>query len=366
MQTQTHQPLHRKIVLALRQQILDELHPGDRLDSQNEIAKKYRVSVMTAREALSALVEEGLIERRQGSGTYVSSRGAKRAAAVLMELDIAHPRTSIFYRRVVQQLRVALRKRNMSPRLYLGELAPDQPWNGELTCEDFVEDLRAHRIGGVAAVALDPSKAWFKSVEAAGVPVVGGTSAFKHRVVIDLQRIMRLGLDHLIALGRRNIACIGWGEPEPILAAIQAAGGQTRPEWIRAGIHPAMVGAGWKAFRALWSAPGPKPDALIVTDDILFSDVRSALLELRVNVPSELLVVTHANRGANYPAPFPVAKIEVDPDAYADAMGQILSDLMERRPRVPEEMLSPLRLVTEDTSELLEAWREPAGTQHGS
>lgn len=44
---------------------------GQRLSGENEMALEFGISRQTVRQALSVLEREGLIERRQGSGTYV-------------------------------------------------------------------------------------------------------------------------------------------------------------------------------------------------------------------------------------------------------------------------------------------------------
>ena len=41
------------------------------IPSESQLARTYKVSVGTVRKAVDGLVEEGLLERRQGSGTYV-------------------------------------------------------------------------------------------------------------------------------------------------------------------------------------------------------------------------------------------------------------------------------------------------------
>jgi len=46
--------------------------PGDRLPSENELAERYATTRVTVAHALQALVYEGLIEKRRGSGTYVA------------------------------------------------------------------------------------------------------------------------------------------------------------------------------------------------------------------------------------------------------------------------------------------------------
>ncbi|MFA9414516.1 MULTISPECIES: GntR family transcriptional regulator [unclassified Streptococcus] len=47
---------------------------GDRLPSERDLAEAFGVSRMTLRQAVTLLVDEGVLERRVGSGTYVASR----------------------------------------------------------------------------------------------------------------------------------------------------------------------------------------------------------------------------------------------------------------------------------------------------
>jgi len=50
------------------------LAPGDKLPSERELADQYQISRMTARHTLTILEREGLVERRVGAGTFVSSK----------------------------------------------------------------------------------------------------------------------------------------------------------------------------------------------------------------------------------------------------------------------------------------------------
>lgn len=47
---------------------------GQRLPSERDLAEEFQVSRMTLRQAITVLVEEGILERRVGSGTYVAGR----------------------------------------------------------------------------------------------------------------------------------------------------------------------------------------------------------------------------------------------------------------------------------------------------
>ncbi len=60
----------KQSVLALIER--DGLVPGDRLPTEMELLDRFRVSRITVSRALRELTEAGLIERRQGVGTFVA------------------------------------------------------------------------------------------------------------------------------------------------------------------------------------------------------------------------------------------------------------------------------------------------------
>jgi GntR family transcriptional regulator len=66
-------PAYQRIQSVIRKRIdSGQLHPGDPVPSERELAKVHRVSLMTARHALASLEREGLVERRRGIGTFVA------------------------------------------------------------------------------------------------------------------------------------------------------------------------------------------------------------------------------------------------------------------------------------------------------
>ena len=74
--SEPHQPvpLYRRIYNDLKAQIEGgEYRPGDRLPSELELSRSYKVSRITSRQALDLLCSEGLLVRRQGMGSFVCS-----------------------------------------------------------------------------------------------------------------------------------------------------------------------------------------------------------------------------------------------------------------------------------------------------
>jgi GntR family transcriptional regulator len=71
------QPKYLRIHSNLRERISGgQWPPGSPLPAQRELADEFGVSIMTLRQALQLLTDEGLIETRHGSGTFAAARHA--------------------------------------------------------------------------------------------------------------------------------------------------------------------------------------------------------------------------------------------------------------------------------------------------
>lgn len=69
-----YQQLHRHISAAI---LSGDLAPDDQLPPERELADLADISRVTVRKAVAQLVEDGLIEQRQGAGSFVRSAAPK-------------------------------------------------------------------------------------------------------------------------------------------------------------------------------------------------------------------------------------------------------------------------------------------------
>jgi len=68
-------PLYVQLEQIIRSQIITgEFMPDEQIPTDKDLAETYCVSVITTRQAILNLVNEGLLTRRQGKGTFVVER----------------------------------------------------------------------------------------------------------------------------------------------------------------------------------------------------------------------------------------------------------------------------------------------------
>lgn len=71
-------PLYRRLQALIREDVASgRLGADDALPAERDLALRLGVSRVTVRKALRGLVEEGMLRRRHGSGTYVARSGER-------------------------------------------------------------------------------------------------------------------------------------------------------------------------------------------------------------------------------------------------------------------------------------------------
>ncbi len=88
LETTSDRPLYLQLVDWLRGDVASK-SAGDRIDSEPKLAERFGVSRFTVTRAIEILVDEGLISRRQGLGSFVAAPALKRAPSYLLSFTEA-------------------------------------------------------------------------------------------------------------------------------------------------------------------------------------------------------------------------------------------------------------------------------------
>ena len=327
----TRKSVPQGIAEVLAKEITAHHRPGDALETVQVLASRFEVSVATIRNALLILSKDGIVESIHGSGTYVREAQPLRHVAVLTQMDAANFHKLYFFWRVIQFVNDELEKKGIPSRCYTGYGRAGVHAPSKLSL-DFLHSLHKNMLTGVVCVGVDEQSHLPDVCERQGVPIVGmHGSAFQ--VAIDFEGMIRAGLKELAVQGKKRVALFANQLASPDLTAFiqqeaELLGMESRREWIHTDLIASRNSGGWASFKSMWSGFGVKPDGIVCLDDILFSDIFMALIELGIQVPSQLSVVTHANRGSGLHYPIPVTFLEFDPDIHGKMLTASLLDLM--------------------------------------
>ncbi len=317
-------PLYVAIAEHIEAQIADcGLVHGERLPSTAELAKSYGVTVSTLQQALSRLVEKGLLRRSPKTGSFIDATRYGRRALVTFSSN-PFEMESRFYALFLRSLETEYARRGVDLDCQLG-------FSGPRLKRDLARlesDLAGGRFAFILAMAY--SQDFLKWIENQRFAPVFACSYFDARnSVLD-------GFKHLAASGVRKIgfAFMGCefdgGIKDMELAGLQDAqrlcslpdGSVRFLDW---GQH---IDDAYKAAKLFFSSTPRQdwPEALFLHHDIVTKGALIAMTELGVRIPEDISLLTHANKGDSFQHPLELCRIEVDPSEVASSM----ADFMER------------------------------------
>jgi len=330
-------PRARETYDTLRARI-ENLACGVPLPSVTEIRAELGVGQATVEKALTLLEQQGLVVRKPNKGVFVADRLATGEIAIVLKESLLGLNTSPIYSRSCSLLHNELHALNpkWAVKLHIGAKTVPERVPANL---DLLEPAVLPRLRGV--LSFHPLFEMGKKLIATGVKVVylgTGEAPFGPGVFLDGKQMLQDGIRHLAASGCRSVVLlysryVGKKAqdfiPVPAVAVTAAECGlKFRSEWIGHESGGWTERHGYELFMQLWDKPD-RPDGVMVADDILCHGVLRAILERQVNLPRDLCLVTHANRGFGFPYPRPVTRVEYDLEEWAKKAVRMLEALIK-------------------------------------
>lgn len=303
-------PKHRDISRQLRADIAAGRYAaGARLPSEPQLVKQFGVSRPTVGRALLDLQNEGLIERRAGSGTYVKSGAPAQAAASTRQLGLLIPGldTTEIFQLICGELASLARVHEYS-LLWGGSTHPRHDTDASLEhaeelCQQFIE----RKVSGVffAPYELMPEQEQANrrlavSLRQAGIPVVlidRDLVPFPNRSDFDLVGLDNMAggyllAEHLIKLGCRRLRFVSRPRSAPTVDA-RIAGVREALVRHQLDANPGCLHTGdptdAKFVRKLMA--GKQADAFICANDDTAARLLRSLEASGVKVPRDVRVV---------------------------------------------------------------------------
>ncbi len=166
---QKHSPLYLQVRDRLIERIEEgQVDPSGKLPSEHEICREFQVSRTTARLAVEELIEQGLVVRLPGKGSYVRDRQPTsegpvlRTIGVITEIDVeSHPSRTTGCLMAIQGIRAAIEPLGGRIMLMSAERqqkgavpSPDVEWDGLILISPPVSLQRRFKNSTVPTVLI--------------------------------------------------------------------------------------------------------------------------------------------------------------------------------------------------------------------
>jgi GntR family transcriptional regulator of arabinose operon len=293
-------PKYRQIHDALKLAIVNgEYTTGARLPSESELLKLYGASRLTVNRALRELQLGGFIERRAGSGSYVS--GVPQREGFTFGLLIPGLGNTEIFEPICRGMAEAPL---LEQHVLLWGKSPDDPQSVEQTARDWCKQWLARKVSGVFFAPLEHT-AQKDAVNGriadqfrdAGIPVVlidrdfldfPGRSHYD-LVSIDNRRAGYVVTEHLLSRGCRRLLFMGrvWPAPSCIARsvgfrdALLASGADFAPGLIRH-VEPSDQSEIRSIIQEM------RPDGIVCSNDYLAACVMRIIEGMSLHVPDDI------------------------------------------------------------------------------
>jgi LacI family transcriptional regulator len=295
-------PLYLQIVDDIRFQIESgALHVEDQIGSQNELAHKYDVSLITIKKALSELIKEGLLYSRVGKGTYVakkSTEGHRKSSKTigLVLQDLKSP----FFSLIAQEAENTAFKKGYSILFTnsSGQLAKE---------ESQISHFREMGVSGLIIASMTHvyrANDTIRKLHAEGFPYV--MVSYIHDpdiyfVGTDHEYGGYIATNHLIEEGFKRIGCIsgeqgnlvGYFRNRGYIRALTEVGKEINENYM----FRLPRGGEWYDFTSGYEIGkhfctlSDKPDAVFVYNDLAALGFQRAVLEQGLRIPDDVAIV---------------------------------------------------------------------------
>jgi len=278
------------------------VQPGEKVCTEAVLVKSLNISITTVRRALGELVQEGVLVRKVGKGTYLKKRspgdssGMNRSVLLLGYNSWRFLSEDIYYGPIVKVLSASMREADIR------QMALISDWGHDPEAE--LADIRRHNPGAIVyPYVSEAAKPFVLALSTLGIPVLlynhplEGLAA--SQIYFDDFQGGADAAAHLIGRGHRSMAVIAPPDSSPscnlrVEGFVQTVG---RSPGCR--IVSRIVAASFRDVDGYRCAEGAlaanRPDAFFCGSDTLAYGAIKCLEERGLGVPGDVAVMGYGD-----------------------------------------------------------------------
>lgn len=342
---------------------------GWKLPPVRDLCRSFNVAYGTLDSALRKLERQGVVERKLGSGVYVSEGISRNTLGVVFGGDIFGKQFSPYWGLLLKAVR---EQTDSSDSLRVKAYMDISEGHGGLGGRSqLIADLEAGQLQGLLLFALSAHAETLK-LKDYGVPIVADSPTWAGNSLPDTRfAILRRSVRVLRDLGAHHVGLISANREDSFLLVrqLRRAGLNTVrvedwswPSWKQClQNHLSPEGGAYQMMRQLIADSGrhPLPDAVVSLDDTLTRGAITAMLHDGLKPGHDLPFVTQSNKGSPVLELFAddLIQIEIDPAVIVRTALGMLETLMAGGTPVKKLTLPEPRLILPQNDKLGKRWQ---------
>lgn len=339
----------------LKRHLLDriqrgELTPGQQLDTENVLAKQFKLSRQTVRQALGELEKEGWIIRQQGRGTFVADRKRKAKPIGLIIKSISN----YTFPEIVRGIENRLYDAGFELKLYLTKDDPER----EAEC---LQKVLENDIDGLIiepAKSIHPCKnlVYYQEIMKREIPCLFIHSYWKELdpayLIIDDRQGGYLATQYLLDLGHRRIAGIfnvdssqGVDRQIGFKRALQEYGIEPEPALIGEYIYQHDFATfPYHFMLEILERPQP-PTAVFCYNDMDAVRALDAIRQLGLKVPEDISVIGYNDSGLTTVSEVKLTSVKHPKRELGIQAASLIISMVKRRIEKPRMIIQPELII---------------------
>ncbi len=352
--TDRTQPKTHRVAETLTQWIAEErVVRGEAIPSEAQLMRELAVSRGTVRRGIDLLVQQGILEPRAGIGHVLRSRTPRPAIGILFG-GVFQAYHKLIYEALVEELAACA----FVSRTYIG-VAHFEGHGLDQT--QICQDIQARRLQGLITLSWrgtesERDRRLKALLDEQEIPRVQFSSSdLPYSISADMGDMARRAVRLLAQSGRGRIALMIPGveqsaEPSSFLSAYCQAmlemGLAVEPSLLWHAGGRATEQSGHDLFKRYW-AQEPRPDALIITDDVLAKGALVAAIDLGIDIPERLRVAALAVKDSDTFYARPIVRLQLDAGLFARTAVHTLKGQLQQPASPRQKIRLPCELVDE-------------------
>ena len=345
-------PKYQQLKEILRKEIGEgKLKAGDRILSEEKIAERHGVSLGTVRQAMAELVNEGLIYKEQGRGTFVAEKKREKTFTIgLLLTDIGNP----FFSQIARSIQEKAHLLKYSVIYY--------NTNDQFSREaQSIEMLIERRVDGVILVPVlkNGEEKLIGRLKENSIPFVYLDRYLNEPasdyIIIDNLSGVRQAMEYLLSLGHKKIGCISAQPFTQVLEErVKAYKKIVREKALATDVSLVQISdlsddkGGYDATNKVLPMEN-KPTAIFATNDIIAIGAYKAARNKGIRIPQDLSLVGFDDIETSSHLEVPLTTISQPIDKMGEIAMKILAEKSEKKDseKLQKIVLEPKLVIRE-------------------